>query len=89
LENHRDWFDAGSINPAAGHEPRATAHEVEMTMRDAGLRMVSSLPVMSRRELLRGAAGVGLMAASAMSPLKDLVANSCNKLCAYLPATAL
>ncbi|MEO8668556.1 MAG: extracellular solute-binding protein [Bauldia sp.] len=47
-------------------------------MRDAGLRMVSSLPVMSRRELLRGAAGVGLMAAGAMSPLKAFAATQVN-----------
>ncbi|MBL8598954.1 MAG: extracellular solute-binding protein [Devosia sp.] len=46
-------------------------------MRDIGLRLTSSLPVLSRRELMRSAAA-GLVAASVMSPLKAFAATQVN-----------
>ena len=47
-------------------------------MRDVGLRMTSSLPALSRRELLAGAAGAGLFAASGLAPLRALAATQVN-----------
>jgi spermidine/putrescine transport system substrate-binding protein len=48
-------------------------------MRDVGLRMTSSLPALSRRELLkRSAAGAGLLAAGALSPMKAFAATQVN-----------
>ena len=71
--------DAGSGQRAVDAiTPTAPSDDLEKTMRDVGLRLTSSLPAMSRRELLRGAAGVGLMAAGAMSPLRAFAATQVN-----------
>lgn len=47
-------------------------------MLDHGLRIASSLPVLSRRELLRTAAGVGLFATGVMSPRAAFAATQVN-----------